>query len=66
MSGCYFTPSYSGKIFRLNRDIKGVKKGTLVKITMAGEHGCRLAEHPSGKPLGGGFVYGWLDPTDDV
>jgi len=53
-------------ILKLNRDVKGVKKGTLVKITMAGEHGCRLKEYPSGKLLGGGFVYGWLDHIADV
>lgn len=62
----YLTPGYRGKIFRLNRDAKGVKKGTLVEITIAGEYGCRLKEYPSGKALGGGFVYGWLDPADDV
>ena len=65
MSG-YLTPSYRGKIFKLNRDANEVKKGTLVEITIAGEYGCRLKEHPSGKGLGGGFVYGWLDPVDDI
>lgn len=58
-----FTPSYRGKIFRLNRDANEVKKGTLVEITIAGENGCRLKEYPEGKGLGGGFLYGWLDPV---
>ena len=55
-----FTPSYKGKLFRLNRDVNEIKKGTLVEITIAGEYGCRLKEYPSGKSLGGGFAYGWL------
>jgi sporulation-control protein spo0M len=42
MSESYLTPSYVRMIFRINRDTRGVERGTLAQITMAGEHYCRL------------------------
>ncbi|MBD3208737.1 MAG: hypothetical protein GF370_04790 [Candidatus Nealsonbacteria bacterium] len=58
--------NFKGKIFKLNRELKRIKKDTLVKVVIVGNSSCKVIGHPSGLPIGKSFSYGWLDPVDNI